>query len=112
MVRTKPGNFIQEYNRINVAITRAKHGLVIVGKADNLRKDEKWAQLLDAFKDNTVNGIDGARQWVQRQKVDYLRRILGSEPASQLQERQRRNPKGRRNQVPNQSSRPRGRDRK
>ena len=37
MVRTKPGNFIKEYNRINVAITRAKHGLVIIGKASNLR---------------------------------------------------------------------------
>ena len=33
MVRTKPGNFIKEYNRINVAITRAKHALVIIGNA-------------------------------------------------------------------------------
>ena len=41
MVRTKPGNFIQEYNRINVAITRAKHGLVIIGNAKNLEKDPK-----------------------------------------------------------------------
>ena len=39
MVRTKPGKFIKEYNRINVAITRAKHGLVIVGDARNLAKD-------------------------------------------------------------------------
>ena len=77
MVRTKPSGFIREYNRINVAITRAKHGLVIVGKAENLRKDAKWAQLLETFKDNTVDGIVGARQWVQRQKVDFLRRVLG-----------------------------------
>ena len=46
MVRTTPGNFIQEYNRINVAITRARHGLVIIGNANNLSRDPKWNRLL------------------------------------------------------------------
>jgi len=59
MVRTNPGAFIQEYNRINVAITRAKHGLVIVGNARNLLRDQKWASLLHTFKDNIVDGIAG-----------------------------------------------------
>ena len=36
MVRTRPGSFIQEYNRINVGITRAKHGLVIIGNSNAL----------------------------------------------------------------------------
>jgi len=60
MVRTKPGNFIQEYNRINVAITRAKHGLVIIGNAANLARDQKWASLLHEHKENVVDGIQGA----------------------------------------------------
>ena len=60
MVRTKPGSFIHEYNRINVALTRAKHGLVVIGNEKNLRRDEKWNKLLDAHKDNVVNGIYGA----------------------------------------------------
>ena len=58
MVRTKPANFIQEYNRLNVALTRAKHGLVVIGNENNLRKDEKWNMLLDAHKDNVVDGTD------------------------------------------------------
>ena len=61
MVRTKPGAFIQEYNRINVAITRAKHGLVIVGNARNLSRDQKWASLLRTFKANIVDGVGGAQ---------------------------------------------------
>ena len=46
MVRTRSGTFIKEQNRINVGITRAKHGLVIIGNAKALMKDENWANLL------------------------------------------------------------------
>ena len=42
-VRTQKGAFMSEYNRINVAITRAKHGLVIVGNKDILTRDQMWA---------------------------------------------------------------------
>ena len=59
-VRTKPGEFISEYNRINVAITRAKHGLVIVGNARTLAKDPKWASLLKMHPGCKVDGIRGA----------------------------------------------------
>ena len=64
MVRTKPGNFIQEYNRINVAITRAKHGLVIIGKASNLRNEPGWDRLLREHEANVVSGIKGFRDWI------------------------------------------------
>mmetsp|Transcript_41121 Transcript_41121/g.53969 ORF Transcript_41121/g.53969 Transcript_41121/m.53969 type:complete len:141 (-) Transcript_41121:216-638(-) len=71
MVRTKPGDFIKNYNRINVAITRAKHGLVIIGNAANLERDEGWARLLHEHSDNVVSGIDGAREWIFDQKVRF-----------------------------------------
>lgn len=64
MVRTKPGNFIKEYNRINVAITRAKHGLVIIGDANNLRRDPKWERLLHEHSENVVDGVVGAHNWL------------------------------------------------
>ena len=53
-VRTKGGEFLREYNRINVAITRAKHGLVIVGNAKALRKEKNWETLLDMHTKNVV----------------------------------------------------------
>ena len=56
---------MREYNRINVAITRAKHGLVIVGNKKALEKEEKWAKLLEMRKENVVNGYEGARRWVE-----------------------------------------------
>jgi superfamily I DNA and/or RNA helicase len=63
-VRTNPGTFVSEYNRINVALTRAKHGLVIVGNARTLRKDPMWSALLTIHENNVVRGLDGARWWV------------------------------------------------
>ena len=77
MVRTRPGSFIKEFNRINVAITRAKHGLVIIGNAANLSKDPKWARLLQEHEANVVDGVVGAEQWMNAQKVAFLRDILG-----------------------------------
>ena len=54
MVRTRSGTFIKEQNRINVGITRAKHGLVIIGNAKALMKDENWANLLTKKRENVV----------------------------------------------------------
>lgn len=61
MVRTTAGMFVQEQNRINVGITRAKHGLVIVGNAAVLSTEANWARLLHEKASNVVKGIDGAR---------------------------------------------------
>ena len=54
MVRTRSGTFVKEQNRINVGITRAKHGLVIIGNAKALMKDENWANLLTKKRENVV----------------------------------------------------------
>jgi regulator of nonsense transcripts 1 len=47
----KKGNigFLENEKRINVALTRAKHGLIIVGNAETLRADPKWTILLGVF---------------------------------------------------------------
>ena len=37
----------QSENRINVALSRAKHGLYIMGNASNLRKNPTWRTILD-----------------------------------------------------------------
>ncbi|KAI9445914.1 hypothetical protein H4582DRAFT_1804702, partial [Lactarius indigo] len=39
--------FLKSCNRINVALSRAKHGLYILGSASNLRKNETWRTILD-----------------------------------------------------------------
>jgi hypothetical protein len=37
----------QSSNRINVALSRAKHGLYIMGNAANLRKNPTWATIVE-----------------------------------------------------------------
>lgn len=37
----------QSSNRINVALSRAKHGLYVLGNASNLRKNKTWSTVLD-----------------------------------------------------------------
>jgi regulator of nonsense transcripts 1 len=54
--------FLENYRRINVALTRAQHGLIIVGNAATLSSDPKWRTLIKHFKkiDRYVDGIDEA----------------------------------------------------
>lgn len=81
MVRTSPGEFIKEYNRINVGITRAKHGLVIVGNARTLRQDKDWASVLQAKAGNVVLGLKGAKNWINQQVAEFEYRMTYSTKA-------------------------------
>ena len=47
-----------------MGITRAKHGLVIVGNAKALKKDDGWRALLEKHRENVVLGFEGARRWI------------------------------------------------
>jgi superfamily I DNA and/or RNA helicase len=48
----KKGNigFIDNERRINVALTRAKHGMIIIGNSDTLKFDKRWDLLIKVFK--------------------------------------------------------------
>jgi len=46
--------FLHEINRINVAITRAKLGMVICGNKNTLQKNESWAKIFKFYKDHKV----------------------------------------------------------
>ena len=41
--------FLTNERRTNVALTRAKHGTIIVGNASTLVSDPKWAKLINYF---------------------------------------------------------------
>jgi len=44
-------------NRINVALSRAKHGLYIMGNASNLRKNPTWLTIIDEMEKNGQIGF-------------------------------------------------------
>lgn len=43
--------FLRNERRTNVALTRAQHGLIIVGNAKTLLSDNKWSRLIKHFKE-------------------------------------------------------------
>jgi superfamily I DNA and/or RNA helicase len=45
-VRSQNLGFLRDYRRMNVAITRAKHFLWVVGNKNCLEKDENWNGLI------------------------------------------------------------------
>lgn len=47
---------LQSSNRINVALSRAKHGLYVLGNASNLRKNPIWTVILDEMENRDQIG--------------------------------------------------------
>ena len=42
--------FLKDYRRLNVAITRAKRGLIVVGDSKTLRNDPLWKSYIKHLK--------------------------------------------------------------
>ena len=63
--------FVGEPERINVLLSRARHGLVLVGNAHTLRSAksqaarQRWGQVLDHLQsvDAVVTGLPAGRLW-------------------------------------------------
>jgi hypothetical protein len=55
-VVAKPDVDIQSSNRINVAMSRAKHGLYILGNASNLRQNKTWEKIIIEMEDQDLIG--------------------------------------------------------
>ena len=62
--------FLQEYKRINVALTRAKHGLIIVADLDTLRTDKNWDALLNKLGSQVCDGFHGAKEWIENKILE------------------------------------------
>jgi len=52
--------FLRDERRLNVALTRAKHGCVVIGREATLRTDARWRGLLDAATVVDVASSDAA----------------------------------------------------
>ena len=67
--------FCSEYRRINVALTRAKFGQIIVGNLQTLRKDPKWKILINFLEKegNIVDGFEGALHFFESHDDPDLR---------------------------------------
>ena len=61
-VRTERGGlgFLSDWRRVNVAVSRAKEQLVVVGDPDALASNRMWSNLLQR-----LARFDGGRQWLQ-----------------------------------------------
>jgi regulator of nonsense transcripts 1 len=60
--------FLDSYRRINVALTRAQHGLIIIGNRMTLKSDEVWSAIIKHFIDNNCycNNFEEAIEMIKR----------------------------------------------
>jgi superfamily I DNA and/or RNA helicase len=54
-VRTRNLGFIEDCRRLNVAITRARRHLIVLGKETLLRRNQHWRYIIDKAKSNADN---------------------------------------------------------
>jgi superfamily I DNA and/or RNA helicase len=69
-VKTNYSPFLSDKRRINVALTRAKYGMIIVGKLSNIEKIKNWKTLIDTLKhDHQI--VNGAEEFLDFVKIHH-----------------------------------------
>jgi regulator of nonsense transcripts 1 len=58
--------FIGNSHRINVALTRARHGLIIVGHQKTLECDKRWGELIKMLKQDKL---------IYNSKMDFFKKF-------------------------------------
>lgn len=67
--------FIENERRINVALTRAKHGLIIIGNSETLIHNEKWAYLISTLKiaNSYAESLEVAKEMIiEKMKGEHM----------------------------------------
>lgn len=85
LVRANKGNrigFMEDKRRLNVAITRAKYGLVIVGSLETFKSANKWNMLIKEYiKANLVHQGFTTTPYVACNTVDkFVPDVLETSP--------------------------------
>jgi len=72
-VRSNEGlgiGFLTDPRRLNVTLTRARYGLVILGNAKVLARDNLWNSLLNYYKENNVL-VEGTLQKLKQTTMKF-----------------------------------------
>jgi superfamily I DNA and/or RNA helicase len=66
-VRTDALGFMKEKRRVNVALTRAKYGMIIVGNYNCLRNDNRWLKLFTDLRadEQILDGVDQFHRYIK-----------------------------------------------
>jgi superfamily I DNA and/or RNA helicase len=66
-VRTRNLGFIEDCRRMNVAITRARRHLIVIGKESLLRRNQHWRYIIDRSlqKDDELVGYKKVEDFVK-----------------------------------------------
>jgi len=84
-VRTKNLGFLNDARRINVAITRARHGMVICGDAGMLSSEsELWSELIDTYEKLGLL-VEGSLDNLQHSEMNIVNRTMLLDDAAKVQ---------------------------
>lgn len=80
-VRSNSNNslgFLTDHRRMNVALTRAKYGMVIIGNAQTLMSDPKWNMLLTFLRMDGLlfNTYNDAFEFIRKNDDPDLRKAM------------------------------------